>query len=511
MIAKILKPTQKFSGVLYSQRKISEGKASFSGAFNFPFNPDKASPDTFVAYLESMAACAGKQIKNRQFHATISTKGREHDEKFLLDISQKWMEKMGYGNQPYLVYFHSDSANNHVHIISSRIRKDGSRINAYMEGRRAGVAIRELMNENLKEKATFDIQDALQNYMFSTEAQFKMILESRGWTVREKAGYINLIKYINQGNVEKLQVAEKAKKYSADEKRIRQLRSIFKKYSGLPTAQFQKFMRVNFGVDIIFHQAKNHFKPYGYTVIDNKNKCVMKGGEIMNIEALLNPKSKDEHYQLVDEIIKNNLIHNPSYIGLRKTLNNNGYYLKNNNVFIKGDTDSLYKIPNERYKKLHYLDRASEANKFLVNTLEEAKLLSNLFYINVNDITINKTQQRDDLSYRDIIDSFAGNKDDLHLYLTNNNVRLIGNNNLTLLVDVRNHAISDVSGSGLDRDDLDIDFERSYERNMNVEDMTGELMAVSLLSALFGIFDIEQQQEHDARARKKKKRRQIKI
>jgi len=513
MIAKILKPTLKFSGIIYSQRKISDGKASFSGAFNFPFSQDKASPETYIAYLEALAACADKQIKNRQFHATISTKGKEHDETFLLDISQKWMDKMGYGSQPYLIYFHGDTANNHVHIVSCRVTEDGKIINPYMEGRRAGLAIRELMNENLKEKAAFDIKDAIQNYSFSTIAQFKLILEQRGWTVREKDDKINLIKFVNQGSIDNIQITDKASKYEQNQKRVRQLRSIFMKYGGLPTSQFQNFMRENFGVEIIFHKAKNHSKPYGYTVLDHAHKCVMKGGEIMPIEALLSPKGRDEQLVIANEIVKNNLLNNPSYRELKKTLSKNGFYLKKNNISIKGDDEVLLKIPKEQYRHLHYNDRLMEANKFVVQTPEEAKIVSHIYNVRVHYILLREEKNRDDSASRDMIRSFAANKESLKNYLNDNQMKIVGDSQTMLLIDTKNHTLANISGLGLNVDDLDVNLERSYE-NMysNIEDIAEGVAAVSLLSAFLGIFDnIEQPQEHDARARKRKKKRQISI
>jgi hypothetical protein len=512
MIAKILKPTGKFSAVMYSQKKVGEGKANFSSALNFPFSEDKASPEMYIAYLEALADCTPKNIKNRQFHAIISTKGREHDEVFMEEISKKWMDKMGYGNQPYLLYFHGDTANNHIHIVSSRITIEGKRINPYMEGRRAGIAIRELMNEDLSIKAAFDINDVLQNYSFSTEAQFKLVLEKRGWKVREKDGNIDLIKFVKQGSIEKNKIAEKVQKYAENKQRINQLRAIFNKYSGLPTEQFIDFMRKNFGVEVVFHQSKGHSKPYGYTVIDHHNKIVMKGGEIMPLDALLSPKSRDEHIHLANEIVYNNLLNSYSYRDLKSTLSRNGYYLRKNNIYVKGDDNVLIQLPLDVYKKLHYNDRLNEANNFVLHTSAEAKVLSYLFNVRAREINLIQEIMRDDNIYRDMIQSFGEDKESLKEYLYNNNMRVISNGEVYLLVDSKNHSIADVSGLGLDRD-FDIDLERSYERNSaNIEDKLESMASASILSGLFSIFgDLDYSHEQDAKAKKKKRKNKLKL
>lgn len=45
----------------------------------------------------------------------------------LTAIGQEYMEKMGYGNQPYIIYRHEDIGRSHIHIVScvltSRERK----------------------------------------------------------------------------------------------------------------------------------------------------------------------------------------------------------------------------------------------------------------------------------------------------------------------------------------------------------------------------------------------------
>lgn len=39
----------------------------------------------------------------------------------LADIAKEYMDKLGYGNQPYMVYKHEDIARHHIHIVSIRV------------------------------------------------------------------------------------------------------------------------------------------------------------------------------------------------------------------------------------------------------------------------------------------------------------------------------------------------------------------------------------------------------
>jgi uncharacterized protein YijF (DUF1287 family) len=45
------------------------------------------------------------------------------------------MEKIGFGEQPYLIYKHEDAGHPHIHIVSTTIKADGSRINTHNIGR----------------------------------------------------------------------------------------------------------------------------------------------------------------------------------------------------------------------------------------------------------------------------------------------------------------------------------------------------------------------------------------
>jgi hypothetical protein len=53
----------------------------------------------------------------------------------LLQIASDYMEKIGFGQQPYLIYKHEDAGHPHIHIVSTTIKADGSRINTHNIGR----------------------------------------------------------------------------------------------------------------------------------------------------------------------------------------------------------------------------------------------------------------------------------------------------------------------------------------------------------------------------------------
>jgi len=51
----------------------------------------------------------------------------------LSEIAQEYLEKMGYGNQPYMVYKHEDIDRHHIHIVSLRVDDIGKKINDKFE------------------------------------------------------------------------------------------------------------------------------------------------------------------------------------------------------------------------------------------------------------------------------------------------------------------------------------------------------------------------------------------
>lgn len=42
-------------------------------------------------------------------------------------LAQEFMEKFGYGNQPYIVWLHEDIDRKHMHIVSVRIDETGEK------------------------------------------------------------------------------------------------------------------------------------------------------------------------------------------------------------------------------------------------------------------------------------------------------------------------------------------------------------------------------------------------
>lgn len=62
----------------------------------------------------------------------------------LSSIAQEWMQKMGYGEQPFIVYRHEDIERQHIHIVSVRVNEEGKNINDTFEHRCSMAACREL-------------------------------------------------------------------------------------------------------------------------------------------------------------------------------------------------------------------------------------------------------------------------------------------------------------------------------------------------------------------------------
>ncbi|QQL49887.1 relaxase/mobilization nuclease domain-containing protein [Mucilaginibacter ginkgonis] len=135
MVAKI-KHGQSLIGALnYNESKVGKGLAEFLGAYNY------VKEDALLTFRDKLERLTGLAERNQRtrtntFHASLNFNLAEHLEKeVLLDIAQVYMQKLGFEDQPFLIYKHNDAAHPHIHILSTNIKADGQRISMHNIGR----------------------------------------------------------------------------------------------------------------------------------------------------------------------------------------------------------------------------------------------------------------------------------------------------------------------------------------------------------------------------------------
>lgn len=452
MIVKIFKAAQSFAGVNYNERKNEEGRSELLSAANFAINPENLKKSDYIAYMERVCM-TNSRVKGKQFHATISCKGQEYSVEQLKDIAIQFVNKMGYGNNPYLIYFHSDTANNHVHIVSTRVTKDGKKVDDKFEHVRAQKSLNEILQVDLSEKAKKDISIA-SLYSFTTQAQLRMIFEDMGWKTSVKDNNLYLHK---SGMIQAKVDLSKFCYKSPDSERKKQLTAIMHKYKeGLNYLELQSLMRQKFGVELVFHTAKGHSIPYGYTVIDRKGKSVFKGSEIMNLKDLLIQPSSEQKVKNCNAIINAIITQNPrcSTELFKIELAKLGYNFSfDGKIRIKGDRKILLTIDENLLESLRYESRVNEANKFVVSGAKEADVLSKLYNINVNDVVI-APSEFDRLSYSslyaDMLKSYIEHSSDVKSTLEEKGFVFIMTNDDAFLIDKNEKKIVSSTDLGLD-------------------------------------------------------------
>ena len=309
MIVKILSSAKNFGGVRYNTNKMQQDKGELVKAANFGALGAMTNlrPSDYINYLE-LQTIANKRIKNPQFHVAISCKGRSHSKEELAEIAEKWLKGMGYENQPYLLVFHKDTKNNHIHIVSTRVGRDGKKINDSYEKLRSYEVLNRVMGNDEKLEADKVVQNALQ-YKFSTRAQFMMILEIQGYNLTLSGDKYLLSKYgKNQGEISVDKIDSKIKGFHKDVDRLSQIRAIVHRYrkdydptikirySEIPgiegtvpngyTSELSEMLQNKFGIQIHFH-GKPGKPPYGYTLIDHAKRTVYKGGDLMSLSEFV--------------------------------------------------------------------------------------------------------------------------------------------------------------------------------------------------------------------------------
>ena len=138
MIAKI-SSTANLGGALgYNFKKVRQEEATVLLANGLYQNQDgKYSMEQVLSDMRQLILDKCR-TKNTVFHCSLNPHPDEKlsDER-LVQIAKEYMEALGYGKQPYIVFKHNDIAREHIHIVSLRVDSKGRKINDKYEGRRS--------------------------------------------------------------------------------------------------------------------------------------------------------------------------------------------------------------------------------------------------------------------------------------------------------------------------------------------------------------------------------------
>ncbi|MFR3214829.1 MAG: conjugal transfer protein MobB [Dysgonomonas mossii] len=362
MIAKISSGKSLFGALSYNQEKVDEGVANVLFSQNIVRTVDGSynmalCMRSFKPYLS-----ANNKTRNPVIHISLNP----HPDDVLTDeqlgnIAQEYMEKLGYGKQPYLVYKHEDIDRKHIHIVSIRIDGTGKKINDSFEKKRSDEIRKDLekkyhllpaekqkQSDNLplkrvdykagdvKKQVSSVAKAVMKGYRFQSLNEYRTVLSIYGVTVEEVKGeirgkaYNGLVysaldkKGEKVGNPFKASLIGRSVGYSALQKQITTSKQSMKDKVAYNRSRniitsllvdnpnrktFEKELAKN-GISVLFRENEDR-RIYGVTFIDHQEKAVFNGSRLgkefsANVfHELFNKDKTDNHEQNLDKSFGN--------------------------------------------------------------------------------------------------------------------------------------------------------------------------------------------------------------
>ncbi|SCW37981.1 relaxase/mobilization nuclease domain-containing protein [Mucilaginibacter sp. NFR10] len=332
MVAKI-KTGRSISGAInYNEHKVRLGKAELIAAQGYLKDPANLSFTDKLERLTDLTIRNERTLVNA-LHVSLNFAVSENLDKYVLQqIADEYMDGLGFGKQPYLVYQHYDAGHPHLHIVTTNIKPDGKRISFHLLANRASESARKQVELNynlikaedqgkkqnvirkpleqvdygkseLKRSITNVVNEIVKAYKFTSIPELNAILNqynitadrgSKDSRMYEKNG---LVYWVLDGKGNKIGVPIKASsiygkptlKVLEDRFRINEvLRKPLKEsvklkvHKALVTkiskTDFQKRLKED-GIQVIFRQNDDG-RLYGITFVDHGSKSVFNGSDL---------------------------------------------------------------------------------------------------------------------------------------------------------------------------------------------------------------------------------------
>lgn len=481
MIATILPSSRYFHAVAYNERKVEKGVAELVEIKHFGYLQDTGnlSADDLRDYLIKYST-RNKRIEKAQFHVAFSCKGREYTTEQLLDIAHQWLDKMGYGHsgQPILVYSHSDTPNTHIHIVTSRIDPNGNKINHNNERVRSQMVLHEIMGVDREQEMNQTVKEAL-SYRFETLGQFKAIIESSGfetYTDDDKETLFIKKDGVVRGKLKISELEGYYRKLDKEEttKRRKQLWSIMIKYRDVSSSKDEMAaeLKSKFGISLVFLGRRD--SPYGYIIVDHKEKNVYKGNDIMSIKKLMqfgcDGRSNTQEPEKIKEFINQKLKSDPdvSLFEINKQLlrqfhvcikteqrMNSGSYERFG--FVECGKNKLFELDQNAYERLSLNGKVKWLQEFKPASWEECEVLAK--FGRLNDAgrlhMVENADQADYAATKRKIETILAYKDNVENYnvfefLRDSQIMVMRKDGRYYAVDMERKTILDLAKHGID-------------------------------------------------------------
>ena len=116
------------SPLLYNERKVEAKQAIFLDAHNFWQEKDDLSLREKRERFNNLTVLNERSEKKIAHFSINFHPDDKLDDKQMTRIAAEFMKAIDFGDQPWLLYRHIDAGHPHMHIVSTNIRRDGSRI-----------------------------------------------------------------------------------------------------------------------------------------------------------------------------------------------------------------------------------------------------------------------------------------------------------------------------------------------------------------------------------------------
>ena len=332
MVAKINVGSSLYGALAYNGEKVNEGEGKLL-ASNKIFDNGTGGIDIARA-MADFQRYLPERMRTEKAVMHISLNPHPDDkltDTELADIAREYMEKIGYGEQPFVVFKHEDISRQHLHIVSIRIGKDGKRLNndyIHRRSKRATDVLEKQYNlhpsgsrrqrleqgalhkvnvaeGNVKRQVGNVLKQLSGNYRFQSLGEYRALLSLYNITVEEARGEVGGRVYRGfvysatdekgdkVGNPLKASRFGKHAGYDAFDKRCATSKTEIaekdlgkytkgKVFAAMRQSSGKEELIKNLkakGVDVVFRETDTG-RIYGATFIDHSTGCVLNGSRM---------------------------------------------------------------------------------------------------------------------------------------------------------------------------------------------------------------------------------------